>query len=61
MDILVSLQKYSLWGQLLTPERQKQKVKEKSQEAKRDRVMMLQIIALAAVGAVYVIYRLFFG
>ena len=60
-DILVSLQKYSIWGQLLTPERQKQKVKEKSQEAKRDRVMMLQIIALAAVGAVYVIYRLFFG
>lgn len=60
-DILVTLQKYSIWGQLLKPESQRKKSEEKPQEIKRDRIMMLQIIALAAIGAVYILYRLFFG
>lgn len=60
-DLLVALQKYSVWGQLVRPERGREVQKEKPKDVKRDRMMMAQIIGLAAVGAVYVIYRLFFG
>lgn len=60
-ELLVTMQKYSIWGQLLRPDRQGQKVKEKSREAKRERAMTWQMIALAAAGAVYIFYRLFFG
>lgn len=60
-DILVTLQRYSIWGQLLKPESRRQKAEEKPQEQRRDRAMTWQVIALAAVGAVCIIYRLFFG
>ncbi len=57
-DLLVNLQKYSIWGQLLRPEGRREKKEEKPRDVKRERIMMAQIIALAAVAAVYVIYRL---
>lgn len=60
-DILLTLQKYSIWGQLLKPESRRRNQKAKPQEARRDRIMMMQIIALAAIGAVYILFRLFFG
>lgn len=60
-DILLTLQKYSVWGQLLKSERERKNQKAKPQEAKRDRVTMMQIIALAAIGAVYILFRLLFG
>lgn len=60
-DLLVTLQKYSRWGELLKPENRGKNKEEKPQEAKRERVMTWQILAVAAVAGVYIVYRLFFG
>lgn len=60
-DLLVAWQKYSRWGELMRPESREKDRDEKMRQEKRERIMMAQIICLAALGAVYVFYRLFFG
>ena len=57
-EFLVALQKYSIWGELIRPENRREEQKEKPRDVKRERMMMAQIIALAAIGAAYVVYKL---
>lgn len=57
-DLFVALQKYSIWGQLVRPEGRREEQKEKPRDVKRERVMMAQILALGAIAAAYVVYRL---
>ena len=59
-DLLVTLQKYSRWGELLRPEIKKDRRKEKPQGQRRERITVAQIVGVAAVVMVYVLYRLFF-
>lgn len=59
-DLLVTLQKYSRWGELLRPEVKKDRRKEKPQAPRRERITVAQIVGVAAVVMVYVLYRLFF-
>lgn len=54
-ELLVSLQKYSIWGQLLKPEGKREIKKEKPRDVRRERVIMALIIILAVIAAVYVL------
>lgn len=56
----LTFQKYSLWGELLKPGGQQKRKKEQPQE-KRERFMVGQVVCFAALAAVYIFYRLFFG
>lgn len=57
----LNLQKYSLWGELLKPGGRQRDKEEKPKEEKRERFMVAQAVCLAALAAVYIFYRLFFG